>query len=243
MKSIKKAKIKSLCKRYAKSKSGTTLVELVCVVTILGIISSAGIGGMFGMVKVARAGQNVSVAERSCALLTDQLAIYGNTSKNVKSVTDFGEDMPAYNDVTTPNGYCDGTSNTDENFVDYFISASTEEGQENTILLQKFDATDLTHPTTVSMIENIEYVTFYVTSFDLPTIGGTTTTKYALNYDIQTIYNYSISGAVVLNNVDDSTNVNFNSVTINTFGTDDYDSSNRTALNICSTNRELVDRT
>jgi prepilin-type N-terminal cleavage/methylation domain-containing protein len=240
MKSIKKAKIKSLCKRYAKSKSGTTLVELVCVVTILGIVSSAGIGGMFGMVKVARAGQNVSVAERSCALLTDQLSIYGNTSYNVKSVENFGgatTSMTAYNPISKTGEYYDGTSDTDENFVDYFISASPS--QKNTILLQKFNHTTPNYPTTVSMIENIESVTFKVTSFNLPS-SGATKTKYVLNYDIQTIYNYSISGAVVLNNVDDSTNVNFNSVTINTLGTDDY---NRTALNIRSTNRELVDRT
>ncbi|MCQ2514167.1 MAG: type II secretion system GspH family protein [Ruminococcus sp.] len=246
---FKAGKIKAFNKRYLKSKCGTTLVELVCTITILGIVSSASLGAMFGMTSVAKNGQKISVAERSCALLTEQLSIYGNTANRVKLIeTPSDIDWTPYDDAHH-GGLSDGTVNTNQNYVDYFISASQDE--PNTILLQKVKYTGgVGSLVTVSKIENIEYIQFYVSNFEVKVNNTDTVNKYVLNYSIKTTTNYEIDGGVVLNNVDSNVaNIsvpnNSNSRIIAATKQVDGSVSGATTklIQITSTNRELVSRT
>ena len=195
MKKITKEKIRHYSTRYAKSKAGTTLVELVAVIAILAITSGSCVGAMFAMVDVAKRGQQVSESQRICALLGEQFLLYGNTASFAQSYTS-APSLTAYDPTTNPAGFMDANNGRGE-YNEFFVSASTT--KDCTIQFQRFDSTLSPYGMdNITTIDNIKKIDFTVDELALPdTSKGK---KYVLEYTITTSYDYEISGGVVLNN-------------------------------------------
>ena len=241
MKKLTKRNIKHYSRRYAKSKAGSTLIELIAVIAILAITSSSCLSAMFAMVDVAKRGQQISESQRICALLGEQFSLYGNTAKEMQNYN--STTFPGYH--AYPSGFMDATNGYGD-YVDYFVSASST--QDSTIVFSRFDTTNPSGygEKSITTIDGVKEISFEVSSFecyDAPgsTPGATPSTvdKFILRYTITTIYDYTITGGVVMNNVDSPIGT-FTNVTITT--KTDTIAANDTKIRIRSTNRELVDR-
>lgn len=197
---IKKIRKRSRC---ARSKKGSTLVELVAVIAILAIISSSCLSGMFAMTKVAAHGNMVSQSQRTCAVLNQQLSVYANTATALEGYTS----MPTftkYDPATNPNGFMNAKMGCGDK-VDMFIYADS--ARDNTIVFATFDPTSSGiggyNVKKITTVENVKQVDFKLKKLNLTTGGN----KYLLEFTITTIYgtqskpyNYRIDSGVVLNN-------------------------------------------
>ena len=250
MKKLTKKNIRHYSRRYAKSKAGTTLVELIAVIAILAITSSSCLSAMFAMVDVSKRGQQISESQRICALLGEQFLLYGNTASYVDSYATLPT-LKAYNETSEPNGFMDAqnTSGSYGDKCDYFIQASKT--QNSTIEFSRFDTTlpgghGLKTITSIDGVKQIDFTVSPLYYYDNPSNATHTKTKYVLRYTILTIYDYEITGGVVLNNTVEGDAISpFSYVSIVTDpdvtdGTEPYGL--KTTVRIRSTNRKLVDR-
>ena len=112
MKKLTKKNIRHYSRKYAKSKAGTTLIELIAVIAILAITSSSCLSAMFAMVDVSKRGQQISESQRICALLGEQFLLYGNTATYVQAyytgsytppITDPRSSFPGYHAYSSTN--------------------------------------------------------------------------------------------------------------------------------------------
>ncbi len=260
MKKLTKKNIRHYSRRYAKSKVGATLIELIAVIAILAITSSSCLSAMFAMVDVSKRGNQVSESQRICALLGEQFLLYGNTAVDAQAycsasatppLSDPRTPFPGYNAYDGSTGFMDAM-NTSESYGiynDYFVYASTT--QESTIVFSRFDTTNpLGHgPKSITTIEGVKQIDFEIKPFECfndPEHPSSKVTKYILRYKILTVYDYEITGGVVMNNTIDGVTIpSFDNVSIVT-DTDISDgitpANGDTKLRIRSTNRKLVER-
>ncbi len=183
-------------KNYFKRKNGSTLIELVAVIAILSIVSTACLSGMFALTKMAKRGQNISESQRICKLLGEQIMLYANTGFDVEAYTDMPS-FTVYNETSNPDGFMDADNGTGP-LIDIFISR--DKNHDNTILFQKYNSLNNNLETLVS-VDGIKKVEFTVEAL------GTTTKKFILRYKMMTVYNYEITGGVVLNNTKSSQDI------------------------------------
>ncbi|MEE1061116.1 MAG: type II secretion system protein [Ruminococcus sp.] len=247
MKKLTKKNIRHYSRRYLKSKSGSTLIELIAVVIILAITSSSCLSAMFSMVDVSKRGQQVSEAQRICALLGQQFSLYGNTACELESYVA----LPALKgyDPSTDSGFMDA-QNPSGNFgdyCDYFIRPS--QTQNSTIEFSRFDTTmpggyGLNKITTIEGVDEIIFDVVPLNYFDDYTNPTHTKRKYVLKYKIITVYNYEITGGVVLNNTKDGESISpFSHVSVKTDdNVDDATPGSKVLIRIRSTNRQNVDK-
>lgn len=263
MKKLTTKNIRHYSRRYAKSKTGTSLVELIAVIAILAITSSSCLSAMFAMVDVSKRGQQVSESQRICALLGEQFLLYGNTAVEVAAYYDSPttpspgdprihfNGYHAYDSVSNIYGFMDAMNTSADygDFNDFFVTASTT--QKSTIVFSRFDTTlPLSHgPKTITSIEGVEKIDFEILPFECfynPDQPSDVVTKYILRYTILTVYGYEITGGVVMNNTIDGVTIPaFDNVSIVT--DPDLDdgvspTNSDTILRIRSTNRQDVDR-
>lgn len=202
---IKKIRKRSRC---ARSKKGSTLVELVAVIAILAIISSSCLSGMFAMTKVAAHGNMVSQSQRTCSVLNQQLSVYANTATALEGYTS----MPTFTkyDSSNTGGFMNAKMGCGDK-VDMFIYADST--RDNTIVFAAFDPTSTGvggyNVKKITTIENVKQVDFKLKKLNL-TSGGN---KYLLEFTITTIYgtqlkpyNYRIDSGIVLNNFTSTSN-------------------------------------
>lgn len=183
-------------KNYFKRKNGSTLIELVAVIAILSIVSTTCLSGMFALTKMAKMGQNISESQRICKLLGEQIMLYACTGSDVVAY----EEMPSlniYDEASQPGGFMDADHGTGP-LIDIFISSDQENA--NTILFQKYNSSNNNLETLVS-VDGIKKVDFTVDKL------STATKKFMLRYKITTVYDYEITGGVVLNNTKSSQDI------------------------------------
>lgn len=196
---IKKIRKRSRC---ARSKKGSTLVELVAVIAILAIISSSCLSGMFAMTKVAAHGNMVSQSQRTCSVLNQQLSVYANTATALEGYTS----LPTFTkyDSSNTGGFMNAKMGCGDK-VDMFIYADSS--RDNTIVFAAYDPTSTGvggyNVKKITTVENVKQVDFKLKKLNLTTGGN----KYLLEFAITTIYgtqskpyNYRIDSGVVLNN-------------------------------------------
>lgn len=246
MKKITKKNIRHYSRRYVKSKAGTTLIELIAVIAILAITSSSCLSAMFSMVQVSERGQQISEAQRICALLGEQFSLYGNTACQLESYVALPA-LKAY--PAHANGFMDAqnTSADHGDYCDYFIRPS--QTQNSTIEFSRFDTTmpggyGLKKITTIEGVKEIVFDVVPLHYFDNYVTPAHTKTKYILKYKIITVYNYEITGGVVLNNTKDGEAISpFSHVSVKTDdNVDDATPGSKVLIRIRSTNRQDVDR-
>lgn len=183
-------------KNYFKRKNGSTLIELVAVIAILSIVSATCLSGMFALTKMAKRGQDISESQRICKLLGEQILLYACTGSDAEAY----EEMPAmnkYDEVSYAGGFMDADHDTGP-LIDIFISRDRENA--NTILFQKYNSSNNNLETLVS-VDGIKKVDFTVDKL------STETEKFMLRYKITTVYDYEITGGVVLNNTESSQDI------------------------------------
>lgn len=193
MKHIFTKKIQRFAVRHSKSKKGSTLIELVATIAILGIVSSISISALHAMANIAKNGEKISVAQRTCALLSDQFLTYSKSATQILKYTEM-PDLTIYNDPHNLDGFMDADASPpagDKN--DYFISS---DGNGN-ILFQKFDSATCSLKT-ITSIDNVKSIVFHVKALSIAD-------KRLLEYTITTTDDYEITSGVVLNG---STNTN-----------------------------------
>lgn len=197
---FKKIRKRSRC---ARSKRGSTLVELIAVIAILAIISSSCLSGMFAMTKVAAHGNMVSQSQRTCAVLNQQLSVYANTATALEGYTSLPT-FTKYDSATNPNGFMNAKMGCGDK-VDMFIYADS--ASDNTIVFATFNPTSSGvggyNVKKITTVENVKQVDFKLKKLNLTTGGN----KYLLEFTITTIYgtqskpySYQIDSGVVLNN-------------------------------------------
>ena len=176
--------------RFGKSRAGATLIELVAAIAILGIVSSTCLAGMFALTKLAKRGQDISEAQRMCALIGEQFAVYGNTASDLKSYSTMPT-MTKYS-VTNTSGFMDCDHGIGDN-IDMFIYSP----KEGTIAFSAYNAVtnSLDTITTVDNISKIEFSVFKLNGVSDKFVLEYTITAKCLNSD-----DYAITSAVVLNN-------------------------------------------
>lgn len=229
MKNTKHKLLKLLfSKRTYKAKAGATLIELMAVVCILAITSTTCISGMFAMADVAKRGQDLSFCERTCDMLSKQLAIYGNTASDVKDYATIPDlDISVFMDVEHGVG--------DKN--DYFIYADPT--VDYRLILAKYDKSTATPALkTISTIDNVKSI-----KFNFRKLNMSAETKYILQYTITTVgqniwdkatdkrVEYTVSSGVVLNNTNNTALPSITALTNDTIDT--KSPSNPTASTVC----------
>ena len=236
--------VKRISKTYAKSKKGATLVELVCTIVILGIVSSISLSALYSLSQIAVKGQNISQAQRSCALISEQLAVYAKTANKLVGYDTFPS-IDGY-DETSPNQehFMDSDASGMGNFDEFIMYAGKK---KNSIVVAKFNSSisggggyDINCFDVITTIDNIKSVTFKVDKLD----GiNTTDEKYKLEYTIVALESvhdtgevtYEINGGFVLNNVKDDSVLYNTDITIG--------EGLSTVFRLRSTDRDKVDRT
>lgn len=220
--------IKRFARLHAKSKKGTTLIELVATIAILGIVSSISLGALYSMADIAKAGQKVSVSQRVCTLFSKQLSLYGRNASNI----DFYSTMPSsekYDEHSNPNGFMNKDQSCGDK-IDYFIAAGSA---ENSIDFLMFDSSVTPcRYKVITTVDKIKSIEFTVKRLNLPDYS---IKKYMLSYSITTTENYEISGGVILNNTSNASLLAGHTTSISSDATNaDHDN----VLKIRSTSRK-----
>lgn len=216
------------------TKTGSTLVELIAVVAILGIISAGVFTTLFSVSNLYKKVNDVSSSQRISALVHENLSLYANTAVNIKSKGKADLNSPSLYDITSkPNGFQDADNYSSHDYVDYFIR-SVSAGE---IEICKFNAVSIGGSygyKTVVQISGVKEITFNVVSLN-------SSSGYSmLNYSVTTETGYTIDGGVVLNNSEKMAIPSF--TTPMTIATDTAKAENNNVLNITSTSRQNVNR-
>lgn len=232
MKSPFTKRIQAFAKKHCKSKHGSTLIELIATVAILGILSTVCLSALYSVSSLFTKVNNTSLSQRTCALVQQNLAMYANSATMCKSYT--RSTLPTVRGISSNEMQdCDDPNNTTKTPVcqynDYIIRAKSD----GVIEIAKFDATLSPNGfTTVTKLSDVKEIQFKVVQ--LSSSDG-----FILTYKITTTTDYVIDGGTVLNNY--LAGVSYPSVDM-TISTDASDSNYDNVLNITSTSRLNVTR-
>ena len=232
MKRIFTKRIQRFAVRHSKSKKGSTLIELVATIAILGIVSSISLSALYAMANIAKNGEKISVSQRTSALLSEQFLVYGNTATAIETYTSIPT-LIKYDELNCPDGFMDADADPpvgDKN--DYFISA---DGKGN-ILFQKFDFSTSSYSLkTITTVDKVKSIVFRNKTLNI-------NNKHLLEYTITTTDDYEITSGVVLNNSTSTATITEPASNF-TITTDTSDSNYGNVLRIRTTSRKNINRT
>ena len=131
--------LKRLSKQCTKTKKGSTLVELICTIAILAIVSTICLSSLYSLSSIAEKGQNISVAQRSCSLFSEQFAVYAKNSPYIQLYNSMPVDFYGYNSAAPSPNITDLMDADVPTMGDYDEFLIYEGSQPNTIVFAKFN--------------------------------------------------------------------------------------------------------